>query len=68
MSSGSSINRRLRSSGVLVIAGLLIEALCLVWSRPLAFVAFVAVGGTLIAAGVLVFLYSLVSAAPNDTI
>jgi hypothetical protein len=61
MRPGGSIDRRLRISGVFVIAGLLIEALCLVWSRPIAFVVLVCIGGALIGIGVLFFLYSLVS-------
>jgi hypothetical protein len=65
MRSGDSMNRRLRISGILVIIGLLVEALCLVWSRPIAFVVLVCLGGALIGLGVLVFLYSLVSGAPH---
>jgi hypothetical protein len=59
------MNGRLRISGILVIIGLLVEALCLVWSRPIAFVVLVCIGGALIGLGVLVFLYSLVSGAPH---
>jgi RsiW-degrading membrane proteinase PrsW (M82 family) len=62
MRSGDSMNRRLRISGILVIIGLLVEALCLVWSRPIAFVVLVCLGGALLGLGVLLFLYSLVSA------
>jgi hypothetical protein len=67
MRAGDSMDRRLRISGVLVIIGLLIEALCLVWSRPIAFVVLVCAGGALIGLGVLLFLYSLVSAPPHPT-
>lgn len=56
-----SMSRRLRISGFFVILGLLVEALCLVWSRPIAFVALVCIGGALIGVGTLFFLYSLVS-------
>jgi hypothetical protein len=62
MRSGGSIDRSLRISGILVIIGLLVEALCLVWSRPIAFVVLVCLGGALVGLGVLLFLYSLVSA------
>ena len=55
------MHRRLRVSGMLVIFGLLVEALCLLWSRPIAFVVLVGLGGLLIASGILLFLYSLVS-------
>jgi hypothetical protein len=62
---GYSIDRRLRIAGSLVVIGLLIEAICLSWSRPIAFVVLVVFGGALIGIGVLFFLYSLVSAAPH---
>ena len=65
MRSGDSMNRRLRISGILVIIGLLVEALCLVWSRPIAFVVLVCLGGALIGLGVLLFLYSLASGPPQ---
>jgi hypothetical protein len=54
------IHRKLQISGALVILGLLVEAVCLLWSRPIAFVIFAGLGGFLIATGVLLFLYSLV--------
>jgi hypothetical protein len=59
---GHDIHSRLRASGLLIVVGLIIEALCLVWSRPLAFVLLVCLGGLLILAGVATFLYSLISA------
>jgi hypothetical protein len=57
----NQISRRLQISGVFVMAGLLVEAVCLLWSRPIAFVVFAAAGGFLISVGVVCFLYSLVS-------
>ena len=65
MNLGYSIDRRLRVSGILVILGLVIEAVCLMWSRPIAFVVLVVFGGALIVMGVLYFLYSLVSSVPH---
>jgi len=67
METGDSMSRRLRISGILVMAGLVVEALCLMWSRPIAFVVLACVGGTLIGLGVLFFLYSLVSVAHHHT-
>jgi len=67
MRTGDPMNRRLRISGTLVIIGLLVEALCLVWSRPIAFVVLVCLGGALIGLGVLLFLYSLVSGPLHPT-
>ena len=66
MHPGGSMDRRLRISGILVIAGLLVEALCLVWSKPIEFVVLVCIGGTFVGVGVLFFLCSLIS-APHPT-
>jgi hypothetical protein len=56
------LERRLRLAGMLVIAGLLVEAICLLWARPLAFIFLVCGGGLLCASGIIVYLFSLVSA------
>ena len=61
MLSANPMERRLQFSGMLLILGLLVEALCLLWTRPLAFVLFLGVGGLLLGLGMLVFLFSLVS-------
>jgi hypothetical protein len=61
MPSANPLERRLQISGTLLIIGLLIEALCLLAAKPIAFVIFVAVGGLLLSAGVALFLVSLVS-------
>lgn len=55
------LERRLRLSGLLLILGLLTEAICLFWARPISFVALIAVGGTLLFLGVALYLLSLVS-------
>ncbi|PYX26731.1 MAG: hypothetical protein DMG80_20865 [Acidobacteria bacterium] len=57
-----ALERRLQLAGKLLIAGLLVEAICLLWSRPFAFILLVGLGGFLCAAGIAVYLYSLVSA------
>jgi hypothetical protein len=56
------LEKRLRLAGMFLIAGLLVEAICLLWARPLAFILLLGVGGFLCAAGIVVYLYSLVSA------
>lgn len=61
MLSANPMERRLQFSGILLILGLLVEALCLLWTRPLAFVLFLGVGGLLLGLGILVFLFSLIS-------
>ncbi len=61
MSHATTMENRLRISGALIIVGLIVEAVCLLWTRPLAFVLFVAVGGGFLGIGILLYLYSLVS-------
>jgi hypothetical protein len=48
---------------VLVCLGLLIQLLTLIRVHPLAFVAFILIGCPLVAAGLLLYLYSVVSYA-----
>jgi hypothetical protein len=57
----TTIERRIRASGVLLIMGLVVEAISLKWAHPTAFLVFMFIGGTAMAAGVLLFFYSLVS-------
>jgi hypothetical protein len=57
------IEKRLRLAGLLLVAGLLVEAVCLQWARPIAFILLVVVGGLLCCCGIVVYLYSLVSAS-----
>jgi hypothetical protein len=66
MSSVDSMEQRLQIAGVLLIIGLVIEAVCLLWARPISFVILVAVGGLFLFAGVVVFLFSLVSRPVSD--
>ena len=58
----TKIEKRIRLSGSLLIAGLLVELATLQWSHPTAFLFFLMLGGTLMAAGILLFLLSLVTA------
>jgi hypothetical protein len=60
MLSANPFERRLQFSGILLILGLFVEAVCLFWTRPIAFVLFLCVGGLLLALGILLFLFSLV--------
>ena len=61
MATTSALEKRLRVAGMLVIIGLLVEGICLLWAGPLAFILLVAVGGFLCAAGIILYLYSLVA-------
>jgi hypothetical protein len=56
------IEKRLRLAGMLLIIGLGVEAICLQWARPIAFILLVAFGGALCAGGIAVYLYSLACA------
>jgi hypothetical protein len=52
---------RLQLAGALIGAGLLLEALTLSWSHPFSFMAFIFLSGTLVVAGVVIYLWSIVS-------
>jgi len=57
----NQLEKRRRVAGVFIVLGLVIEALCLIWSTPIAFVIFVTIGGLLMFVGMVLFLHSLVS-------
>lgn len=59
-----TIERRIRWSGLWIVAGLVAQTLSLIWVHPLAFVCFLLVGCPMVGAGILFFLYSLVSHEP----
>jgi len=57
----TQIEKRIRTSGILVASGLIIQLTTMAWAHPLSFMAFLLIGCPLMLAGVLVFLLSLVS-------
>jgi hypothetical protein len=57
---GNGFFKWVRVSGILLLIGLCIEAVSLHWVHPIAFLVFFVVGGAFLAAGVLLFLYSLI--------
>lgn len=59
--------RRLRLAGLLLGLGLLIEAATLFWPHPTAFLVFLLLGGVLVAAGVVLYLFTIATypAAPT---
>jgi hypothetical protein len=57
----AALEKRLRVSAALVMLGLGVEIASLTWRHPTAFIVFVAGGGALMAAGIVLFLYSTVS-------
>jgi hypothetical protein len=62
MLSTNPLDRKLQLSGIILILGLLVEGLCLLGHGPIAFMLFAGLGGVLFAVGILLYLYSLVSA------
>jgi hypothetical protein len=62
MLSTSPFDRKLQLSGILLILGMLVEALCLLGHGPIAFIVFAGLGGALFAVGIFLYLHSLVSA------
>jgi ABC-type xylose transport system permease subunit len=60
MLSANPLDKRRQLAGVCIVLGLLVEALCLIWATPIAFVIFVALGGLLMFVGIVLYLSSLV--------
>lgn len=63
----TKMQRRVRTSSSLVFFGLVIELVSLLWSHPTAFTLFLIPGALLMAAGALLYLYSLVSVSSSPT-
>jgi len=57
----SRLERWIKLSGLLIIAGLIVELISLYWDHPTSMLVFVFTGGVLIAGGILAYLYSIVS-------
>ena len=58
----ASLDRKLQLPGIILAIGLIVESLCLLGRGPIAFLLFVGFGGVLIVAGLLLYLYLIVSA------
>ena len=61
MQTRASISRELKIAGVLLLAGLPVTIASLIWKTPLAFLLFAGIGGLLIVAGIVVYLFSIVA-------
>jgi hypothetical protein len=55
------IERRIRRAGLLIVCGLVIQMITLIFVHPLAFMAFLLISCPLVAIGIVLFLYSIVS-------
>ncbi len=60
-----SRERRLRLAAILVVLGLAIEYVSLRWAHPTAFIVFFIGTGACIAAGGLIFLFTLLGSGPT---
>ena len=54
------MDRRLRLAGILVVLGLVIDALSLLWNHALAFLVSMFVGGLFVFLGIVIYLATLV--------
>ena len=60
------LESRLRIAGFCIFLGLAVEGISLRWTHPLAFLGFMFIGGGLLVAGVVTYLYSVVSLSSGD--
>jgi hypothetical protein len=60
MMSAHPLDKRRQLAAICLALGLLVEALCLIWATPIAFVVFLAFGGFLMFVGIVLYLSSLV--------
>jgi hypothetical protein len=61
-----NIEKRVRLAALLICVGLLVQLITLVRIHPLAFMAFILIGCPLVLAGLLLYLYSIVSHQPES--
>ena len=57
----SGLEGRLQLSGLLIVVGLGIEVATLYWNHPVSFFLFLCVGSLLVGAGMLLYLWSVVT-------
>jgi hypothetical protein len=55
------IGPKLRIAGILLLCGLVVAIATLLWKSPLSILVFSGIGGLLVFAGMVVYLYSIVS-------
>jgi hypothetical protein len=59
------VEKRVRLAAVLVCVGMLVQLITLLRIHPLAFMAFILIACPLVLAGILLYLYSIVSHQPE---
>jgi hypothetical protein len=58
--------KRLRRASILIILSLAVQGFSLVWRHPLAFVAFLLVGGLLLLTGLGIYVWVLLNPQPSS--
>ncbi len=58
------MERPVRIAGVLLILGLIVEALSLCWNTAASFLSFMIFGGILLGGGLLIYMYSMFAGHP----
>jgi hypothetical protein len=59
--SASRLQRKFKTAAYLLTAGLLVEGITLQWAHPTSFLLFIILGGLLVGAGIVIYLFALVS-------
>jgi hypothetical protein len=59
MLSKDKLERRLQLAGILLLVGTITEIVCVFWTKPIAFLVFVGVGGVTLIAGIAFYLLSV---------
>ena len=60
------VSKKLRAAGILIILSLVVQGLSLVWNHPLAFVAFLVVGGLLLLTGLGMYVWVLLESGESQ--
>lgn len=66
MTQTNYMSKKLRTASAFIIIGILVEALSLLWNHPLSFVIFLGISGLLMAVGILLYLWALVSSGSRS--
>lgn len=61
MTASVTLEKLLKIAGLILLGGLVVIAVTLLWSHPLSFLISLGVGNVLIAGGVILYLYAIVS-------
>ena len=66
MTQNGAMSKKLRTDGIFITLGLVVQGISLIWNHPLAIMAFLGGGGLLLGIGIVIYLLALVSTAQTD--